>query len=102
MDFRVERLHPAVEKLGGPGEFGNIDNWQACIAQGLGSATGGEELDPEVVQFLGKNGESGFVGHGEKGAGDGHGWRLSRYWFPFGGADRQGRRKQAGGGRQAE
>ncbi len=88
VDFRVERFDPAVEQFGCAGVFGNVDDRQAGLAERLGGAAGGEQFDSEVMQFLGERGEAGFVGNGEKGAGDGHGWWLSRGWWGVAGAIR--------------
>ena len=100
VDLRVERLDATVEKLGCAGELRDVDDRQAGIPQGLGGAAGGEEFHPHVVQVLGEFGEAGFIGDGEKSAGDGHGnlgvetaWRC---------AGRQARRNQAGRAGQAE
>ena len=87
MDFRVEGFHTAVEKFRGAGVFGDIDDGQSGVAEGFGRSAGGEEFDAEVVEFLGKVGEAGFIGDGEQGAGDGHGCVRSRgKWRSGGGA----------------
>ena len=54
VDLRVEGLDPAVEQFGRAGVFGDIDDRQARLAQGLGGAAGGEQFDPEVMEFLGR------------------------------------------------
>ena len=72
VDFRVQGLQAAVEKLGRTRELGDVDHGQACLAQGHRGAAGGEQFHSHFVEFLGKFGQAGFIRDREKSAGDRH------------------------------
>ena len=72
MDFGMQRLDAAVEDFGVAGEGGNIDDGQACVAQGGGGAAGGQELDAERGEAAGEVEQAGFVGYAEQCALDLH------------------------------
>ena len=79
VDFRVQRLQAAVEKLRRTGEIRDIDDRQPRLTQRGGSAAGGEQFHSHGVEFLGEFGQAGLIGNGEKGAGDWHKIGLSRW-----------------------
>ena len=73
VDEGVEGLDAAVEHLGEAGEVADVADGQAGFAEGAGGAAGGDELDAEAGEGLGKLDEAGFVGDAEQGAADGLG-----------------------------
>ena len=77
VDLRDEGLHAAVHHLGEPGVVGDLPDRDAGGGDRLGSAAGGEELDPHLVEAAGEVDESGLVRDGEKGALDFHARSVS-------------------------
>jgi hypothetical protein len=73
----MQRLDAAVEHFGEAGEFGNVFDGDAGVAQQLGGASGGDEFDAERGQLAGEIGQAGLVGDAEDGALDfGKCWRA--------------------------
>ena len=68
MDLGVKRLDAAVEHFGEAGEFGDVFDGDAGVAQEFGGASGGDEFDAERGELAGEIDESGFVGDAENGA----------------------------------
>ena len=64
----MEGLDAPVKHLGESGEFGNIFDGHAGVAQQFGGASGGDEFHSERGELAGEIYESGFVGNGEDGA----------------------------------
>ncbi len=54
MDLGMQRLHPPVHHLRHAGDVGDVDDIEARLAQQLGGAAGGDELDALSAQALGK------------------------------------------------
>ena len=44
MDFRMQRLHPPIHHFGALRDLGDVGHLEACLAQRLGGAAGGDEL----------------------------------------------------------
>src|ERR1700733_940957 len=65
---RMQRLDAAVEHLGEAGEFGDVLDGDAGIAQQLRRASGGDEFDAEAGELAREIYESGLVGDAENGA----------------------------------
>ena len=68
VNFGVQRLDAAVEHFGEAGEFGDVFDGDAGIAQQLGGASGGDEFDVQRGEFAGEVDEPGLVGDAEDGA----------------------------------
>ena len=68
VDLGMQRLDAAVEHFGESGEFGDVFDGDAGIAQQLGGASGGDEFDAEGGELAGEIDEAGFVGDAENGA----------------------------------
>ena len=68
VNFGVQRLDPAVQHLGEAGDFGNVFDRNAGIAQQLGRAAGGDEFDAHMGELAGEIRQAGLVGHAENGA----------------------------------
>ncbi len=68
MNFRMQRLDPAVEHFREAGEFGDVFNGDAGIAQQLGRASGGDEFDAEAGELAREVDEAGLVGDAKDGA----------------------------------
>ncbi len=68
MDFGMQRLDASVEHFREAGEFGNVFDGDAGIAQQLGRASGGDEFDAEAGELAGEVDEAGLVGDAEDGA----------------------------------
>ena len=85
MDLGMKSFQTAVEKFGRAGEFRHVDHRKSRFTQCRRGAAGGEQFHAHVVEFLGEGGQAGFIGNGQKSAGDWHKWSLSRSWM---GADR--------------
>ena len=64
----MQRLDAAIEHFGEAGEFGDVFDRDAGVAQQLGGASGGDELDAEGGELAGEIYQSGFVGDAENGA----------------------------------
>ncbi len=71
VDVGVEGLDAAVEHLGEAGEVGDVADFEAGVAEGVGGAAGGDELDAVAGEGAGEVDEAGLVGDGEEGAADG-------------------------------
>ena len=69
----VQGLDAAVQHFGKGGDFGHLGHRQALFGQQLGGAAGGDELDAQRVQGLGKVDDAGLVGNGNECV---HGWGL--------------------------
>ena len=70
MDLRMQRLDPAVHHLGKTGDLGDVDHLQPGLAQRLGGAAGGDQLDAVAGEGLGEIDEARLVGYRQQGAGD--------------------------------
>ena len=73
MHFRVEGLDAAIEHLGKAGVVGNVGDVESGIAQQLGGAAGGQQLDPELSQAAGKIHRAALVGNADERLCDLHG-----------------------------
>ena len=67
-DFRVHGFDAAVEHFGEAGDFGDIADGDAGVAEESGGAAGGDEFGAEVVEAAGEFGDTGFIGDAEEGA----------------------------------
>ena len=54
VDFRVQRLHPAIEHFREAGVGAQIGDGQTAFAQGTGGAAGGNQFDAGLGQDLGE------------------------------------------------
>ena len=52
MNFRVQRLHAAVEHFGKAGVFADVLHGEAGFAQSFGSAAGGDDFDSRLRENL--------------------------------------------------
>ena len=82
VDFGMKGFNAAVEHFGESGEFGNVFDGDARVAQEFGGAAGRDEFDAERGEFAGEISEAGLVGDAEDGAFDlRHGrlvfWKLT-------------------------
>ena len=68
MHFGMQRLDAAVEHFREAGEFGDVFDGDAGIAQQLGRASGGDEFDAEAGELAREIDEAGLVGDAEDGA----------------------------------
>jgi hypothetical protein len=68
VDFGVEGLDAAVEHFGESGEFGDVFDGDAGIAQELSGASGGDEFDAEGGELAGEVDQTGFIGDGDNGS----------------------------------
>ena len=66
VDFRVQGLHASAQHLGPAGEIGNVPYRDSRFAQQLGGSAGGENLDLQRCQALGKFHNPGLVKHTDK------------------------------------
>ena len=66
MHRRMQRLDAAVHHFGKSGQFADVDNRQAGIAQRLARAAGRDELDAEAGQRARKVDDAGFIGDGNE------------------------------------
>jgi hypothetical protein len=73
MHLGVQGLDPAVEHFGEAGVVGDVGDLEAGIAQQLGGAAGGEQLDAELGQAAGKIDRAALVGNAEQRLCDFHG-----------------------------
>ena len=64
----MQRLYAAVEHFRKAGEFGDVLDRDAGVAQQLGGATSGDEIDSECGELAREVGEAGLVGDTEDGA----------------------------------
>ena len=72
VDAGVERLDPAVEHLGKPGELGHVADGHAGVAEEPGGAAGRDDLDPEATERAGEVHHPGLVVHADEAAPDSH------------------------------
>ena len=68
VNFGMQRLDAAIEHLGKAGEFRNIFDGDAGIAQQLGGASGGDEFDAEGGELAREVYQAGLVGNAQDGA----------------------------------
>ena len=68
VDFGMQGLDPAVQHLREAGEFGDIFDVNAGVAQQLGGAAGGDQFDSQGGKFAGEFHQPGFVGDAQDGA----------------------------------
>jgi hypothetical protein len=68
MHLGMERLDAAVEHFGEAGEFGDVFDGNAGVAEEFRSASGRDEFDAHGGQMAGEVDESGLVGDAEQGA----------------------------------
>ena len=87
----MERLDATIEHFGETCKTGNLTRRDSVVPQQLAGAAGGNDLDAELVEFPCKFYQAGFIGNGNKCAGDFHfGNRKSIYEYssdhaaPFG------------------
>jgi hypothetical protein len=66
MHQRMQRLDPAIHHFRKAGELGDIPDRQAGLADRLGGAAGGEQLDVAGGQCLGQVDQAGLVGNGQQ------------------------------------
>src|SRR5580692_2562521 len=67
MDRRMQRLHSAVHHLRKTGEIADVEHGEPGIAQSLGRAAGGHQLDAVAGQRAGEVDDAGLVGDGNEG-----------------------------------
>jgi hypothetical protein len=67
VDLGVERLDPAAEHLGRPGDLGHLGVGDAVLGQEPGRVAARHQLDVEGGQALGQSLEAGLVPHREQG-----------------------------------
>ena len=72
VDLRVERLHPAVEHLGEPGDVAHLTDGDARLAQEPGRPPGREDLDAEPRERPGEVDDAGLVVDRDERAPDPH------------------------------
>ena len=70
MDFGMKGLDAAVEHLREAGEVGDIADGEAGVAEGLGGASGGDELDAVRGELLREGDEACFIRHAQQRPGD--------------------------------
>ena len=68
MHFGMQRLDAAVEHFGEAGEFGNIFDCYAGVAEKFGGASGGDEFNAKSRELAREIDQSGLVGDTENGA----------------------------------
>ena len=68
MHFGMQRLDAAIEHFRESGEFGDVFDGNAGVAQELGRASGRDEFDAEAGELAREIHEAGFVGNAEDGA----------------------------------
>ena len=66
VDFRMQRLHAAIEHFREAGVLADILDREARFAQGFGGAASGDQFHPRGDEGLGKWNQSGLVGNGEQ------------------------------------
>jgi len=76
----MQRLHAPVHHFGKARHVRHVLDGQACLAQRLGAAAGGQKLHPATGEGLSQFDQSGLVGNGKKGSAHGgeigHGQRI--------------------------
>jgi len=78
MHLRMQGLDAAVEHLGETGVVGHVGDGEAGIAQQLGRAAGGEQLDAEGGEFAREIDRAVLVGNADERLGDLHVGLLKR------------------------
>ena len=68
VDFRMQRLHAAIQHFGKAGVFADVLHGEAGVAQCFGRAAGGNDFNSCLRENLGERNKSGFVRNGNKGA----------------------------------
>ena len=76
VDARVQGLDPAVQHLGGPGDFLDFLDRDAGRGDLLGGGAGGNNLDACCVQALGELLQTGLVVYRDQGPADGNTVKL--------------------------
>ena len=71
VDFRMQRLDPAVHDFGKTRMVGDLDHGHAGLAQGFRRTAGGQDFDAGCGQRGAEFGEPRLVRYGYQGAGDG-------------------------------
>jgi hypothetical protein len=71
VNFGVQRLDSPVQTFGAAGVITDVLNGDAGVANGLGGAAGGEEVDVFGMEEGCEGEEGGFVRDGEEGSGYG-------------------------------
>ena len=61
VDFRVQRLHAAIQHFGKAGVFADVLHRETCVAQCLGRAAGGDDFNSSLCKNLGELNQPGFV-----------------------------------------
>jgi hypothetical protein len=64
---RVNGLHPAIEHFGETGDFADILDGEAGVAQQPRGATGGDQFPAELAEAAGEIRQSGFICDAEQG-----------------------------------
>ncbi len=70
--FGMQRLDPAIEHFRKTGEGGNAAHLDPGLPEQTGGAAGGNNLDAFFFELTREIGHAGFVGNGNKSAGDFH------------------------------
>ena len=68
VNLRMQRLDAPIEHFREAGQFRNIFDGDAGIAQQLGRASGRNQFDAESGELAGKVDQSGFIGDTKNGA----------------------------------
>ncbi len=76
MHLGMQRLDAAIEHFREAGVVGNVGDGEAGVAQQLGGAAGGEQLDAETGEGAGEIDGAMFVGNADQCLGDFHGEYL--------------------------
>ena len=76
VNLRVQGLHAAVHHFRKAGVVGDFHHLDVGLAQQLGGAAGGQDLNAGLRQVAGEFDHAGFVGNADEGSGDG-GHRLT-------------------------
>src|SRR5206468_5828525 len=70
VDLRMQRLHPAVEHLGKPGEVRDVAHRDSLLPQQLRGAARRDKFDAHAGQLAGKLYESALIGDAQDGTFD--------------------------------
>ena len=68
VDGRMEGLDPAVQHLGCAGDLADLAHRDTGIREGLGGATGGDQLHPGLVETAGEVSEARLVADADEGS----------------------------------
>ena len=71
MHLGMQGLDPAVQALDGARVGAHVRDGEACLAEGLGGAARGQELDILGSEELAEVDNTGLVGDTDEGSGDG-------------------------------